>query len=444
MPPKKMPTKSSVLQKRKRIVPNEASSSSSDGASVSAKRSIPPKAPPKATMKQTAKCSGRGRRSLIKGKCGPPDRSRSHHRRENSSPDSSESEKDVRPKAKSKATAAGFDAAANRELADVIKLMQNPALNALAALLVNCRDKEEPRNSFRNSEAATRDFDDATDVDEWIKHFLRESDGISHVQKMQLFRMKTSAKCFAWYNATEADIEDSEAWTVHDWLRRLQKDFKPTSVQLRNAITSRVQKEGEDAGIFIKDMVALCKRYQPQMSVEDMIAYIEAAIDGRYKGMFQVFNLHVTSIQKTESSLRGAMKYFENRNSAIDAASDVKPGLDRSSVSQIFSAGSVIDAFDVTGAVKARTNATVPSKAWESESMAGTKARTMTPASIWQRSESHANGTEVICQLCEKRGHSAKFCWLRNEDLRHQSQQRSQERRQPSEKDAVATEPEQY
>lgn len=121
---------------------------------------------------------------------------------------------------------------------EISNLLKNPAIQTLANLLVAGRLHDDDPYSFERAEKVIRNFDSSTDVDDWIKHFEREVKGLSHTIKMQLFRMKISGECFAWYNDVETNAERTSdiPWTIANWLRELKKSFKPTSVQLREQV----------------------------------------------------------------------------------------------------------------------------------------------------------------------------------------------------------------
>ena len=164
MPPKK----TAAAQKRKLIVRTE--DSSSDGESDQSKRVTRSKAAPK----QTARCTGRGGRSASRGRGRAVDhRSRSRHRRDSSVTLSSGSENDGGSKAQPRRTKASSGFGTVGDLADVVKLMNNPALKAMAALLVESRNKNDAGNSFKQAAVTIKDFDVATDVDEWADHFFK-------------------------------------------------------------------------------------------------------------------------------------------------------------------------------------------------------------------------------------------------------------------------------
>ena len=308
------------------------------------------------------------------------------------------------------------ETAQDQEQSEVARLLQNPALQALATLFVHRQgDRNGEPNAYRRAESAIRQFEAATDVEDWIKHFQRETEDLSHTQKMQLFRAKIMKECFAWYNDVEenAENDDRRVWSIHTWLEQLKKAYKPTSVQLRAAITARKQKEEEDAGKFIKEMVTLCKRYQPRMTIEDKIAYIEANVHPKYQRTFQLLNTHANSIEMAEQSLRNAMSIGGGSSEkVVEAPTENKQRIVRPSIPSL-SAEMILDALKRV-AEKPPTPAMTAAASFSrnEEPTSGSEIKTRATRTEG-RPEQRQDADVRRCFNCDKLGHVASECWAR-------------------------------
>lgn len=334
--------------------------------------------------------------------------------------------KNKQRKAKSdgpQAESAGTSASSSN---NIVNLIQSPEIQALAALLASTaqrssetQNQESVAQKFRGAEAAVLAFDNKVDVDDWGQHFLKETESLNAEQQLRLFRMKTAKVAFAWQCDTEAKA-NREEWTIHDWLLSLRKEFKPTSVQLRAAITSRKQREDENAETFIRDMVALCKRYQPSMAIEDKIAYITANVHPRYDRMFRALNIHATSISMTEQSLRGAMD-FAGQHASEAAASDVKQRVIRPSMSSLSAEALSMEGLDS----KPSDNRAIA--AYLAAEAAGKDERDAAPANQIQTQPEQRR-----CFNCNKTGHLASTCWAPKSGQKQDQRQSHQRQNQQS------------
>ena len=68
-----------------------------------------------------------------------------------------------------------------------------------------------------------------------------------------------------------------------------------------------MQKEGEDAGEFIREISTLCDRYNQYMAEDDKMDHVAENVHPKYKEVFAYLNAHSSSLEMVENSLRGAM-----------------------------------------------------------------------------------------------------------------------------------------
>ena len=154
-----------------------------------------------------------------------------------------------------------------------------------------------------------REFSPEINVRDWVYHFRTETAALDEQTQLALFRNKVYTACFTWFMAAS---RENPHRTIQGWLTALESTFRTTPLQLRNAIRARRQHDGEDAGSYIRDIVALCVRFNPVMSTVEKISYITDGVHPKYIHQFVQFNVHADSISMTENSLRAAMEGHAN------------------------------------------------------------------------------------------------------------------------------------
>ena len=161
---------------------------------------------------------------------------------------------------------------------------------------------------FSVAERSVAEFSRSTNVTDWVKNFRVATAGLDGRLKMDLFRMKIAVHCSDWFHEMN---ECDDHLDVAEWLHLLTLEYQMTSAQLRAAVEDRRQAEGESPSEYIRDKLNRCKRYLPQMTEEDKLAYIEAGVHAKYRQLYIQYNIHATTVKMAESSLRAAMRYCE-------------------------------------------------------------------------------------------------------------------------------------
>lgn len=172
----------------------------------------------------------------------------------------------------------------------------------------NNQDRE--RITYMDAFKSIKDFDKKIDVSDWIKYFKLGAAGLTLQQKLRLFRAKLGAECYSWYANKETDGVPRD---LDDWFEELKKEFGLTPERRREAILARKQKEDEDAGDFIRDILSLCKRYNHRMLETEKVAFIRDNVHYKYRRQFNHYNVHAETVKETEKSLRGAMKFEKEK-----------------------------------------------------------------------------------------------------------------------------------
>ena len=167
---------------------------------------------------------------------------------------------------------------------------------------------------FSIAERSVAEFSRLTNVTDWVKNFRVATDGLDERLKLDLFRMKIAKHCSDWF----FEINDCEEHLdVTEWLHLLTSEYQMTSAQLRAAIEDRRQADGESPSEYIRDKLSRCKKYLPEMTEEDKMAYIEAGVHAKYREKYVMFNVHATTVKMAESSLRGAMRHCDEQTTSM-------------------------------------------------------------------------------------------------------------------------------
>lgn len=190
------------------------------------------------------------------------------------------------------------------------------------------------RNDYKRASQMVRAFRPDMDVDDWVEHFITETEGLDETDKLAIFRMKIYDACFDWYNSMQ---REHKFCTVSEWMACLTATYRKKAKELRAAIRDRKQKEGEDAGIFVRDVVSRCVRYNPLMTTDDKISHIVENVHPLYQDMFRVVSIHAKSIADIEESLRGTMEFTASQR---DGA---KPRLPLAAMAQRVKTEDIVD-----------------------------------------------------------------------------------------------------
>ena len=182
-------------------------------------------------------------------------------------------------------------------------------------------DSPKATVSYKRALALVREYDPDQDVDDWIMQFNSETDGLPIDDKVSVFRLKIHAKCADWYYG---ELRNDPTRTLSSWLRCFGDQYRHSASQRLGTLRQRQQKEGEDAGAFVRAVVALCLRYNPRMSEEEKLCHIADNVHPKFQRAFNGMNVHATTVKMTETSLRAAMQMVEAQSKAVRFAGAVK------------------------------------------------------------------------------------------------------------------------
>ena len=165
--------------------------------------------------------------------------------------------------------------------------------------------RSSAKNRYRDAFVSVKDFSSSISVQDWIRYFKLATEGLEEDEKIRLFRAKLETECYGWYATLDSD---GKKRSIDQWIEELREEFTLTPQQMRQAIQDRKQKEGEEARRFIREIITLCKRYNPSMHESEQLQYITDNVHPRYRDLYIRFSAHDETAKDAEISLQTAMR----------------------------------------------------------------------------------------------------------------------------------------
>jgi hypothetical protein len=166
---------------------------------------------------------------------------------------------------------------------------------------------------FQRARKVVGKFEEGADVSTFIMIFEKESADLTPRLKMQLLRMALVPSAVNFYRDVVDKYPEADGkWPVDKWLRKLRATYEPDKRQRRTALLERKQAAGEDATIYVRDVVRLCRAYNKDMDDLEMVGYIVNNIHPDYRREVQrVGVLADQSVSKIERTLRNTMALLQ-------------------------------------------------------------------------------------------------------------------------------------
>ena len=280
-------------------------------------------------------------------------------------------------------------------------------LKAFLDQVTAMKDVSSSSSFYQFAAKSIKDFDPSVEVTAWIQLFKNETERLSEIDKLSLFKSKVARGCYSWFVETRKDGAERGS---EQWLDLLEQKYRKTPMQLRQAIVSRKQVEGEDPEKFIRDVQERCLRYNSSMSEAEICAYIQDNTLPKYAKTFKDLNLHVTNLVMCEESLRRAIENVDETTQAVETSA-------KAPLSLFFGEQ------DRHGSPKRTVECQICHKTGHSASACRSRPGNKDHRNdYWNGGRNRQSIQVVECQICGRSGHTAIMCFANSGQAAAQQQ----------------------
>jgi hypothetical protein len=164
---------------------------------------------------------------------------------------------------------------------------------------------------FRSISHALAAFDgsDQADVDSWIIHFQNMTRMFTDEERFYLLSEKLIDRAGTWFRDQQRACPMPANTPIAFWLTKLQQHFAMSFSMRKAAVLTRKQKKDESPQAFCTDLRHLLMIYNPQLSDQEKVDWLQRQIYPDYRSAFALYHRANDTWQQAVEALAAAMEY---------------------------------------------------------------------------------------------------------------------------------------